>query len=90
MGFYIGIGGVLTFKNARKMVEVMEDTPMDRILLETDCPYLAPEPFRGKRNSSLYLPYVALKMAEIKGISTDEVISITRENARTMYGLNKQ
>ncbi len=90
MGFYIGIGGVLTFKNARKMVEVMEDTPMDRILLETDCPYLAPEPFRGKRNSSLYLPYVALKMAEIKGISADEVISITRENARTMYGLNKQ
>lgn len=90
MGFYIGIGGVLTFKNARKMVEVMEDTPMDRILLETDCPYLAPEPFRGKRNSSLYLPYVVRKMAEIKGISADEVISITRENARTMYGLNKQ
>ena len=90
MGFYIGIGGVLTFKNARKMVEVMEDTPMDRILLETDCPYLAPEPFRGKRNSSLYLPYVVKKMAEIKGISADEVISITRENARTMYGLNKQ
>ena len=90
MGFYIGIGGVLTFKNARKMVEVMEDTPMDRILLETDCPYLAPEPFRGKRNSSLYLPYVVQKMAEIKGISADEVISITRENARTMYGLNKQ
>ena len=90
MGFYIGIGGVLTFKKARKMVEVMEDTPMDRILLETDCPYLAPEPFRGKRNSSLYLPYVVKKMAEIKGISADEVISITRENARTMYGLNKQ
>ena len=90
MGFYIGIGGVLTFKNARKLVEVMEDTPMDRILLETDCPYLAPEPFRGKRNSSLYLPYVVQKMAEIKGISADEVISITRENARTMYGLNKQ
>ncbi|MCR5556096.1 MAG: TatD family hydrolase [Butyrivibrio sp.] len=87
LGFYIGIGGVLTFKNARKMVEVMEDTPMDRILLETDCPYLAPEPFRGKRNSSLYLPYVVQKMAEVKGISTDEVISITRENARTMYGL---
>ena len=87
MGFYIGIGGVLTFKNARKMVEVMEDTPMDRILLETDCPYLAPEPFRGKRNSSLYLPYVVQKMAEVKGISTDEVMSITRENARTMYRL---
>lgn len=90
MGFYIGIGGVLTFKNARKMVEVMEDTPMDRILLETDCPYLAPEPFRGKRNSSLYLPYVVEKMAQIKGITTDEVIRITRENAMTMYRLNKQ
>ena len=60
---------------------------MDRILLETDCPYLAPEPFRGKRNSSLYLPYVVQKMAEVKGISTDEVMSITRENARTMYRL---
>lgn len=90
MGFFIGIGGVLTFKNARKMVEVMEDTPMDRILLETDCPYLAPEPFRGKRNSSLYLPYVVEKMAQIKGITTDEVIRITRENAMTMYRLNKQ
>ena len=90
MGFYIGIGGVLTFKNARKMVEVMEDTPMDRILLETDCPYLAPEPYRGKRNSSLYLPYVVQKMAEIKGITTEEVINITRKNAMTMYGLNKQ
>ena len=87
MGFYIGIGGVLTFKNARKMVEVMEDIPMEKILLETDCPYLAPEPFRGKRNSSLYLPYVVQKMAEVKGISTDEVMSITKENARTMYRL---
>ena len=85
MGFYIGIGGVLTFKNARKMVEVMEDTPMERILLETDCPYLAPEPYRGKRNSSLYLPHVVRKMAEIKGISEDDVIRITTENARCMY-----
>ena len=85
MGFYIGIGGVLTFKNARKMVEVVEQTPMDKILLETDCPYLAPEPYRGKRNSSLYLPYVVRKMAEIKGISEDEVIRITTENARRMY-----
>ena len=60
---------------------------MEKILLETDCPYLAPEPFRGKRNSSLYLPYVVQKMAEVKGISTDEVMSITKENARTMYRL---
>ena len=87
MGLYIGIGGVLTFKNGRKMVEVVEQTPMDRILLETDCPYLAPEPFRGKRNNSTYLPYVVSKMAEIKGISEEEVIRITEENAKRMYKL---
>jgi TatD DNase family protein len=87
MGFYIGIGGVLTFKNARKMVEVVEQTPLERILLETDCPYLAPEPFRGKRNSSQYLPYVVTKMAQIKGVSEEEVIRITEENARKMYRL---
>ncbi|SCX92422.1 TatD family hydrolase [Butyrivibrio sp. INlla14] len=89
MGFYIGIGGVLTFKNAKKMVEVVENTPMDRIILETDCPYLAPEPFRGKRNCSLYLPYVVDKMAEIKKITREEVIKITEDNARRMYGLDR-
>ena len=89
MGFYIGIGGVLTFKNARKMVEVVEQTPIEKIILETDCPYLAPEPFRGKRNNSLYLPYVVTKMAEVKGISEEEVIRITEENARSMYRLSK-
>lgn len=89
MGFYIGIGGVLTFKNGRKMVEVVKEIPMDKILLETDCPYLAPEPFRGKRNSSLYLPYVVEKMAEIKGISVDEVIKITEANALEMYGIHE-
>ncbi len=87
MGFYIGVGGVLTFKNARKLVEVVEDTPMDRILLETDCPYLAPEPYRGKRNNSLYLPNVVQKMAELKGITPEEVVRITEENARKMYRL---
>ncbi|WP_026521455.1 TatD family hydrolase [Butyrivibrio sp. VCB2001] len=87
MGFYIGIGGVLTFKNGRKMKEVAETIPMERIILETDCPYLAPEPFRGKRNSSLYLPYVVSAMAQIKGISEEEVISITEANAREMYRL---
>lgn len=87
MGFYIGIGGVLTFKNGRKMREVVETIPMDRIILETDCPYLAPEPFRGKRNSSLYLPYVVTAMAQIKGISEEEVIKITEENAKKMYRL---
>ena len=87
MGFYIGIGGVLTFKNGRKMKEVAEAIPMERIILETDCPYLAPEAFRGKRNSSLYLPYVVSAMAQIKGISEEEVISITEANAREMYRL---
>lgn len=87
MGFYIGIGGVLTFKNGRKMKEVAEVIPIDKIILETDCPYLAPEPFRGKRNSSLYLPYVVSAMAQIKGISEEEVISITEANAREMYRL---
>ena len=87
MGFYIGIGGVLTFKNGRKMKEVAEAVPMEKIILETDCPYLAPEPFRGKRNSSLYLPYVVSAMAQIKGISEEEVISITEANAREMYRL---
>lgn len=87
MGFYIGVGGVLTFKNGRKMKEVVEEIPMDRIILETDSPYLSPEPNRGKRNSSLNLPYVVSAMAQIKGISEEEVIRITEENARKMYRL---
>lgn len=89
MGFYIGIGGVVTFKNAKKLKEVAEYVPMDRILLETDCPYMAPEPHRGKRNSSLYLPHVAEKIAEIKGISAEEVVRITNENGRRMYRINQ-
>lgn len=89
MGFYIGIGGVVTFKNAKKMKEVVEAIPMDRILLETDCPYLAPEPFRGKRNQSSYLQYVAEKIAELKGLSVEEVIAQTEANARRMYRLDK-
>ena len=90
MGFYIGIGGVLTFKNARKLVEVAREIPLERLLLETDCPYLAPVPFRGKRNSSLYLPYVVEKLAQIKEISGEEVIRVTEENAEKMYRLNHQ
>ncbi|MBE5873828.1 MAG: TatD family deoxyribonuclease [Lachnospiraceae bacterium] len=85
MGFYIGIGGVLTFKNGVKLKEAAAFIPMDRIVLETDCPYLAPVPFRGKRNSSLYLPYVVSALAEIKGISEEEVRRITWENAHRMY-----
>ena len=87
MGFYIGIGGVLTFKKAANIREVVEYVPIDRILLETDCPYLAPEPFRGKRNSSLYIPEVVKKIAEIKQLDYDEVIDITFKNGRRMYGI---
>ena len=85
MGFYLGIGGVVTFKNAKKLKEVAEYTPLDRILLETDCPYLAPEPNRGKRNSSLNLPYVAQAIADVKGICYEEVVEVTGQNARKMY-----
>lgn len=87
MGYYIGIGGVVTFKNAKKLRRVVEQIPMTAIVLETDCPYLAPEPYRGKRNSSEYLPYVANKIAEIKGISSEEVVRQTEENSRRLYKL---
>ncbi len=85
MGYYIGIGGVVTFKNARKLVETVEAIPLERILIETDCPYMAPEPFRGKRNSSLYLPYVIEKIAKLKGVSKETVEKITEENARKLF-----
>lgn len=87
MGYYFGIGGVVTFKNAKKLVETVEYVPLDRIVLETDCPYLAPEPFRGKRNSSLNIPYVAEKIAEIKNVSVDELYKITWDNAMKLYRL---
>ncbi|MBT9778666.1 YchF/TatD family DNA exonuclease [Clostridium sp. MCC353] len=87
MGFYLGIGGVLTFNNAKKLKEVVEYAPMDRIVLETDCPYLAPAPNRGKRNSSLNLPYVAEAIARIKNISPEEVIEITCRSAKQLYRL---
>ena len=87
MGYFLGIGGVLTFKNAKKLKEVAEYAPMDRLVLETDCPYLTPVPYRGKRNSSLYLSYVAEALAELKGMERDEVIRVTAENARRLYRL---
>lgn len=87
MGFYIGIGGVVTFKNARKVKETVEEISLTSIVLETDCPYLAPEPYRGKRNNSAYIRYVAEEIAKIKGISCEEVIAQTEENARKMYHL---
>jgi TatD DNase family protein len=89
MGFYIGIGGVVTFKNGKKMKEVVEAVPIERIVLETDSPYLSPEPNRGKRNSSLNLPIVAAKIAEIKNLTYDEVVDITMKNALKAYRLEE-
>ncbi len=85
MGFYIGVGGVLTFKNAKKLKEVVAYMPVDRLLLETDCPYMAPTPHRGERNSSVYLPLVVKAVSEIKGIPEEEVVAATEANARRMY-----
>ena len=89
MGFYFGIGGVLTFKNAKKLKEAVEYIPMDRIVLETDCPYLAPEPNRGKRNSSLNIPYVIAAMAQIKGITEEEVRKAAWDNSLKLYRMDK-
>lgn len=85
MGFFIGVGGVITFKNGKKLRKTVEDIPMHHILLETDCPYMAPEPHRGERNSSLYIPYMVKAISEIKGISTEEVEDITWENAMRLF-----
>lgn len=85
MGYYIGIGGVITFKNAKKLKEVAAKIPLERILLETDCPYLSPEPERGKRNSSKNLLYIAQEIATIKKISCEEVIQVTRKNAEKLF-----
>ncbi|MDO4262242.1 MAG: TatD family hydrolase [Eubacteriales bacterium] len=90
LGLYLGVGGVLTFRNAKKLREAVRETPMDRLLLETDCPYLAPTPFRGKRNDSRNLIYVAREMGELKGIPEEEVIRITEENARRFYGIKEE
>lgn len=90
MGFSFGIGGVLTFKNSKKLKEVVEYLPMESILLETDCPYLAPVPNRGKRNSSLNLPYVIQAISEIKKIEPERVIEITEDNARRLFHLSAQ
>ena len=90
MDFYIGIGGVVTFKNAVKLKEVAEYVPLDRILLETDCPYLAPVPYRGKRNSSLYIPEIAKEIATIKGVDYEELLEVTFDNACKMYRIGQK
>ena len=84
---YYGIGGVITFKNAKKLIEALQEIPLNRIMLETDCPYLAPTPHRGERNSSYYLPLVAQRIAELKGLSYDDVVSITCENAKRFFNM---
>ena len=83
--FYLGIGGVLTFKNARKLIDVVTDIPIEKLIIETDCPYMAPTPYRGQRNEPIYTEEVAKKIAELKNISYDEVVRITNENTRKAY-----
>ena len=90
MGYHIGVGGVVTFKNAKKLKEVVEYTPLNRIVLETDAPYLAPTPYRGKRNCSLYLTHVAEEIAAIKNVSIEEVCAATYENAMKIYNVEKK
>ena len=85
MGYYIGVGGVVTFKNAKKLKETVEQIPLERILLETDYPYMAPEPDRGKRNESRYIPYIVEKIAELKQVTVEEVEEITWQNAMNLY-----
>ena len=88
-GWYIGFGGVLTFKNARKAVEVASQIPLERIVLETDCPYMSPEPFRGRRNDPSRLGLVAEKLAAIRGLSVEEIEAITLENGKRLYGIGE-
>lgn len=89
LGMYIGLGGAVTFKNARKAVEVAEMLPLDRLLLETDCPYMAPVPMRGKRNNSTYISYIAEKIAEIKGLDPQTVLDVTTENTKKLFNIKK-
>lgn len=87
LGMYIGINGIATFKNARKSLEVVHEIPLDRLVLETDCPYCTPEPFRGKRNDSTLIPYIAERIGNELGIDPQELLNITAENAKRLYNL---
>ena len=87
LGMYIGFTGVLTFKNAKKAVEVIREVPIERLMIETDSPYMAPEPYRGRRNSSLYVYRMAERIAEIKGMEAADVERITTENGRRLFGI---
>ena len=87
MGFHIGIGGVVTFKNGKKLKEIAQEIPLERILLETDCPYLAPVPYRGQRNSSLYIPHIVQEIANLRGISYEEVVAQTEQNGKELFSI---
>ena len=87
LGMYIGLGGAVTFKNARKPLEVAEYLPSDRLLLETDCPYMSPVPFRGQRNSSDLIAFSAKKIAEVRNTDTQQLINIAAENAHKLFGI---
>ena len=89
MGYYIGVGGVVTFKNAKKLIETVEAIPLTRILLETDCPYMAPEPFRGRRNDPGYLYRMAERLAEIRNLPVEEIHRITMENGKRLYRITE-
>ncbi len=87
LGMYIGLNGVVTFKNARKSLEVVNTIPLDRLVLETDCPYLAPEPKRGRRNDSSLIPFIAERIGKELGISPQKLLDITADNAKRLYNL---
>ncbi|WP_444645509.1 TatD family hydrolase [Caproiciproducens sp. R1] len=89
LGMYIGLGGAVTFKNARVPVEVAAAVPLERMLMETDCPYMAPVPFRGKRNDSTLIAYTAARIAEIRGITAEELLTVTRGNAENLFSIQK-
>ena len=88
MDWSLSFTGVVTYKNARRALEILEKMPIEKLMLETDCPYLSPEPKRGRRNSSLFLPYIAEKVAEVRGMSVDEVAAVTMENGKRFFGIN--
>ena len=87
LGMYIGLGGAVTFKNARKPIEVAAFVPDDRLVIETDCPYMTPVPYRGQRNDSSYIPYSAKVIAGVRNTTAEEILNLTRKNANTLFGL---